>query len=97
MRCSDEKGLRVLYASFEETYCELQYSFENIMAGIAYIGEETDPESGKIKYSARQDIVLTMRNWYYDNFFAFAERRASVTDFFKVMEIAVARHGCRFL
>lgn len=90
------KGLRVLYSSFEETYGELQDSFENIMAGIAYLGEETDAESGKIKYSARQDIVPTIRSWYRDQFFAFAERRTSVTDFFRVMEIAVARHGCRF-
>ncbi len=90
------KGLRVLYASFEETYVELQDSFENIIAGTAYLGEETDAESGKIRYSARLDIVPTIRGWYRDNFFAFAERRTSVTDFFRVMEIAVSRHGCRF-
>ncbi|MCP9494094.1 MAG: AAA family ATPase [Pyrinomonadaceae bacterium MAG19_C2-C3] len=91
-----KKGLRVLYASFEETYVELQDSFENIMAGAAYLSEEADADSGKLIYRARLDIVPTIRNWYRDNFFAFAERRTSVTDFFKVLEIAVARHDVRF-
>lgn len=87
--------IKVLYASFEDTYTDLRSSVERICAGERYIGEEREHGSGRMLYAAREDIKPFIRQWYDEFFYGLADFHPDVEQLLDLMELAVKRHGCR--
>lgn len=89
--------VKTLYASFEDTYTDLRNSVERIIAGEKYIGEEREAGSGRMLYAAREDCKPFMRQWYDEYFYGLADFHPDVEQLLDLMEIAVKRHGARFI
>lgn len=86
-------GNSVFYWSGEQKADKYRWWLEQIFAGPVYVDHKMSPKTGRNYHFLRNDLVPVVRSWYHDKFFHYNKRGFDSEELFRVLELAVRRHG----
>lgn len=79
--------------SGEQKSDKIRWWIEQIFAGPVYVDSRVSPKTQRNYHFLRNDLVPRVRRWYEDKLFVYNKRGFDAEELFRILELAVRRHG----